>query len=304
MPYILETHNLTKAYKDFYALRNLNMQIEKGAIYGFIGKNGAGKTTLIRLLTGLQHPSEGEFTLYGISSKSKEIHRVRRQIAAIIEKPAVYLNLSAYDNLKVQAQNAGLPSYQNIEDILQLVSLAQVKEKKVKNFSLGMKQRLGIAIALISNPDLLLLDEPTNGLDPQGIVEMRELILKLNKEKGITVLISSHYLDELSKLATHYGFLDKGTMVRQICAKEWKQACGKQVELQVSDTKKCVVYLEQRQLPYTIIDEHHLRIHQDVHLTVLVEALAKQQCVVEACTVKEESLESYYMNLVGGQGNV
>lgn len=304
MTCILETHNLTKAYKDFYALRNLNMQIEKGAIYGFIGKNGAGKTTLIRLLTGLQHPSEGEFTLYGISSKSKEIHRVRRQIAAIIEKPAVYLNLSAYENLRVQAQNAGLPSYQNIEDVLQLVSLAQVGKKKVKNFSLGMKQRLGIAIALISNPNLLLLDEPINGLDPQGIVEMRELILKLNKEKGITVLISSHYLDELSKLATHYGFLDKGTMIKQISAKEWNQACGKQVEIQVSDTKKCVVYLEQQQLPYTIMDERRILIHQDVQLTELVEALAKQQCVVEIFSVREESLESYYMNLVGGQGNV
>lgn len=304
MTCILKTHNLTKAYKDFYALRNLNMQIEKGAIYGFIGKNGAGKTTLIRLLTGLQHPSEGEFTLYGISSKSKEIHRVRRQIAAIIEKPAVYLNLSAYENLRVQVQNAGLPSYQNIEDVLQLVSLAQVGKKKVKNFSLGMKQRLGIAIALISNPDLLLLDEPINGLDPQGIVEMRELILKLNKEKGITVLISSHYLDELSKLATHYGFLDKGTMIKQISAKEWNQACGKQVEIQVSDTKKCVVYLEQQQLPYTIMDERRILIHQDVQLTELVEALAKQQCVVEIFSVREESLESYYMNLVGGQGNV
>lgn len=304
MPYILETHNLTKAYKDFYALRNLNMQIEKGAIYGFIGKNGAGKTTLIRLLTGLQHPSEGEFTLYGISSKSKEIHRVRRQIAAIIEKPAVYLNLSAYDNLKVQAQNAGLPSYQNIEDILQLVSLAHVGKKKAKNFSLGMKQRLGIAIALISNPDLLLLDEPINGLDPQGIVEMRELILKLNKEKGITVLISSHYLDELSKLATHYGFLDKGTMIKQISAKEWNQTSGKQVEIQVSDTKNCVVYLEQRQIPYTIMDAHRILIYQDVPLTELVEALAKEQCVVEKFSVREESLESYYMNLVGGQGNV
>lgn len=304
MPYILETHNLTKAYKDFYALRNLNMQIEKGAIYGFIGKNGAGKTTLIRLLTGLQHPSEGEFTLYGISSKSKEIHRVRRQIAAIIEKPAVYLDLSAYENLKVQAQNAGLPSYQNIEDVLQLVSLAHVGKKKAKNFSLGMKQRLGIAIALISNPDLLLLDEPINGLDPQGIVEMRELILKLNKEKGITVLISSHYLDELSKLATHYGFLDKGTMIKQISAKEWNQTSGKQVEIQVSDTKNCVVYLEQRQIPYTITDAHRILIYQDVPLTELVEALAKEQCVVEKFSVREESLESYYMNLVGGQGNV
>lgn len=304
MPYILETHNLTKAFKDFYALRNLNMQIEKGAIYGFIGKNGAGKTTLIRLLTGLQHPSEGEFTLYGISSKSKEIHRVRRQIAAIIEKPAVYLDLSAYENLKVQAQNAGLPSYQNIEDVLQLVSLAHVGKKKAKNFSLGMKQRLGIAIALISNPDLLLLDEPINGLDPQGIVEMRELILKLNKEKGITVLISSHYLDELSKLATHYGFLDKGTMIKQISAKEWNQTSGKQVEIQVSDTQNCVVYLEQRQIPYTIMDAHRILIYQDVPLTELVEALAKEQCVVEKFSVREESLESYYMNLVGGQGNV
>ena len=209
MEYILETHNLGKRYKNFKALSDLNMHIEKGSIYGLIGKNGAGKTTLIRLICGLQKPTSGNYSIYGISNLNKKIIEVRKRIGAIVETPSIYLDLTAKENLKEQYKIVGLPSYDGTDEILELVGLSETGSKKAKNFSLGMRQRLGIAIALVGNPDLLILDEPINGLDPEGIIEIRELILKLNKEKGITVLISSHYLDELSKIATHYGFVDK-----------------------------------------------------------------------------------------------
>ena len=211
MKYILQTYNLEKKYKNFKAVTNLNMHIERGAIYGLIGKNGAGKTTLIRLICGLQKPTSGTYSIYDISNEDKSIIKIRKKIGAIIETPSIYMDMTAEDNLKEQYKIIGLP-YKNLKEILKFVGLNEVGKKKAKDFSLGMRQRLGIAISLVGNPDLLILDEPINGLDPEGIIEIRELILKLNKEKGITVLISSHYLDELSKIATHYGLWIKGEL--------------------------------------------------------------------------------------------
>lgn len=208
MELVLETNNLEKKYKSFKALNHTNIHIEKGSIYGLIGKNGAGKTTLIRVICGLQAPTDGNYSIYGIDSKSKDIINARKRMGAIIEIPSIYGDMTARDNLVEQFKLVGMPSLDGIEEILKLVRLDKAGTKKAKNFSLGMKQRLGIALALASNPDFLILDEPINGLDPQGIVEIRELILKLNREKNITILISSHYLDELSKIASHYGFLD------------------------------------------------------------------------------------------------
>ena len=213
MRYVLQTNSLTKKYKNFQALNGLTMNVPEGSVYGFVGKNGAGKTTLIRLICGLQEPSSGDFTLYGIQSGSRDMSRARRRMGAVVETPAVYMDMTAEENLKQQYLILGLPSYDGIPGLLKLVGLEDTGKKKVKNFSMGMKQRLGIAIALAGDPDLLVLDEPVNGLDPQGIVEIRELILKLNRERRITVLISSHILDELSRLATHYGIIDHGRMV-------------------------------------------------------------------------------------------
>ena len=208
MEYVLETNNLEKKYKDFRALNHTNIHIEKGAIYGLIGKNGAGKTTLIRIVCGLQEPTNGSYIIYGKSNNSNDIISARKRMGAIIETTSIYGEMTARDNLIEQYKLVGMPSLDGIDDLLKLVGLEDTGKKKAKNFSLGMKQRLGIAIALANNPDFLILDEPINGLDPQGIIEIRELILKLNKERRITILISSHYLDELSKIATHYGFLD------------------------------------------------------------------------------------------------
>lgn len=190
MNYCLETNALCKQYKHFHALHDLTMHVPKGAIYGFVGKNGAGKTTLIRQISGLQQPDSGSYTLYGVENSSPSIHKVRRRIGAVVESPSIYLDMTAGDNLKEQYRMLGMPSFDGIDELLILVGLSDTGRKRARHFSLGMRQRLGIAIALCGDPDFLILDEPVNGLEPQGIVEIRELILKLNREYQITVLIS------------------------------------------------------------------------------------------------------------------
>ena len=248
MNYILQTNSLTKKYKNFQALNGLTMNVPKGSIYGFVGKNGAGKTTLIRLICGLQEPTSGSFSLYGIRNDSKDIIKSRRRMGAVVETPSIYMDMTAEENLKHQYLILGLPSFDCIQELLKLVGLDNTGEKKAKNFSLGMKQRLGIAIALAGDPDFLVLDEPVNGLDPQGIVEMRELILKLNREKQITVLISSHILDELSRLATHYGIIDNGRMVKELSAEELDTVCRKCVRMEVTDTSTLARVLDSMNL--------------------------------------------------------
>ena len=226
---VLNTTDLTKIYGNFKALDKLNMSVPKQAIYGLVGKNGAGKTTLLRIICGLQNTTSGEYRLYGISSKDKKIVKARQKMGAVIETPAIYPDLSATGNLKEQFLITGERTFKKIPDLLQLVGLERVGHKKAGNFSLGMKQRLGIAMALANNPNFLVLDEPVNGLDPQGIVEMRETLLKLNREYGITILISSHILDELSRIATYYGFIDNGRMVKEISAVDLKKDFEKRI---------------------------------------------------------------------------
>ena len=300
MEYAVTTSALGKQYGDFQALKGLTMHIPKGAIYGIVGKNGAGKTTLIRLLAGLQRPSSGEYMLYGVPHTSKEIGKVRRRMGAVVEAPSVYQDMTAADNLKQQYRILGLPSFEGITELLALVGLSDTGKKKVKNFSLGMRQRLGIAIALAGDPDFLVLDEPANGLDPQGIVEIRELILKLNRERQITVLLSSHILDELSRLATHYGFIDKGRMVKEISAEELEAACRKCTRVEVTDTKALSRVLETMGMEYEIRSEREANIFAKVNVTKLVFALRAEGCDLLDITKREESLESYYINLVGG----
>lgn len=303
MEYVLNTNDIHKSYRKFQALNGLTMNVPKGAIYGFVGKNGAGKTTLIRIISGLQEPTSGEFSLYGISSKEKNINKSRRRMGAVIETPALYLDMTAEDNLKMQYRILGLPSFDGIEETLDLVGLGNTGKKKVRNFSLGMRQRLGIAIALCGNPDFLVLDEPINGLDPQGIVEIRELILKLNREKKITVLISSHILDELSKLATHYGFIDKGRIVKEMSSEELENACRKCVRLSVTDTKILARVLDKMNLEYKVIDSSLCDIFSKPSITELTLALAKENCEVLSVNEHDESLESFYISLIGGAEN-
>lgn len=303
MEYVLQTNRLTKKYKNFQALNGLTMHVPKGAIYGFVGKNGAGKTTLIRLICGLQEPTSGDFTLYGIQNSSSDIVKSRRRMGAVVETPSIYLDMTAEDNLKQQYLILGLPSFDGIPELLKLVGLGNTGKKKAKNFSLGMKQRLGIAVALAGDPDFLVLDEPVNGLDPQGIVEMRELLLKLNRERQITILISSHILDELSRLATHYGIIDQGRMVKELSAEELEAACRKCVRMEVTDTKALARVLDAMKLDYKIISTSTADVFAKVNVTQLAAALAKENCEVLSMQEKDESLESYYISLVGGGSN-
>ncbi|MCI8822561.1 MAG: ATP-binding cassette domain-containing protein [Lachnospiraceae bacterium] len=300
MEYVLSTSALSRHYGACSALKGLSMHVPKGAVYGLVGKNGAGKTTLIRLICGLQRPSSGEYCLYGIPHSSKEITKARRRMGAVVESPSVYSDMTAADNLKEQYRILGLPSFEGIPALLDLVGLSDTGKKKVKHFSLGMRQRLGIAVALAGDPDFLVLDEPANGLDPQGIVEIRELILKLNRERQITVLLCSHILDELSRLATHYGFLDRGRMVKEISAAKLEAACRKCIRVEVTDTKALARVLEAMGTAYEIRSGREGDIFAKVNITKLVLALWEEGCELLSMEERDESLESYYINLVGG----
>ena len=300
MEYVLETSALGKSYGHFKALNNLSMRVPKGSIYGFIGKNGAGKTTLIRVICGLQAPSSGSYSLYGKKNTEREIVKSRRRMGAIVETPAIYLDMTAEENMQQQYRILGLPSFDGIEETLRLVGLSGTGKKKSRHFSLGMRQRLGIAVALAGDPDFLVLDEPVNGLDPQGIIEIRELILKLNRERQITILISSHLLDELSKLATHYGFIDGGRIVREMSAAQLEAACRKCIRIEVSDTKQLAKVLDEMQLEYEILSDKEAHVFAKVNVSQLALALKKNNCEILSLHERDESLESFYMNLVGG----
>lgn len=303
MDYVLKTNNLCKYYKNFKALNGLKMNVPKGSVYGFIGKNGAGKTTLIRLLCGLQMPTEGDFELYGIKNTDKRISESRSRIGAIVESPSLFPEMTAEENLKYQYRLLGIPDYKGIPELLELVGLADTRKKKAGNFSLGMRQRLGIAIALCGNQDLLILDEPINGLDPQGIIEIRELILKLNHDRNITFIISSHILDELSRIATHYGFIDNGRIVREMSAKELENACHKSLSVNVTDTSALARVLDSMGLEYMISDDKNAEVFGRPEISELVFALDKENCRLVSCTEREETLESFFISLVGGDSN-
>lgn len=302
MEYVLETRNLCKQYKHFKALDNFNMNVPKGSIYGFVGKNGAGKTTLIRQICGLQRPDSGSLKLFGASfDDDAGISRARSRMGAVVETPSIFLDMTAEENLKAQYRVLGLPTFDGIKELLELVGLSDTGKKKAKNFSLGMKQRLGIAIALCGQPDFLVLDEPVNGLDPEGIIEIRELILKLNKEENITFLISSHILDELSRLATWYGFIDSGHMLKEMSSEELENALKKCINVQVSDIRAFCRVMEEKKLEYRIKDEESADIFSQITVTDLVNALSKENCTLISIKERDESLEGFYLNLLGGE---
>lgn len=303
MEYVLKTDALCKNYRHFKALSGLSMHVPKGAIYGFVGKNGAGKTTLIRLICGLQNASSGSYTLYGVENTDKNIAKVRRRMGAVVEIPSVYLDMTARENMEMQYRIIGLPDFSGMDDILKLVGLHNTGNKKAKHFSLGMRQRLGIAVALAGDPDFLVLDEPVNGLDPQGIIEIRELIIKLNRERQITVLISSHILDELSRFATHYGFIDEGRIVKEISADELESVCRKCMCVEVTSTAVLAGVLDEMKVDYKIISASKADIYAKLNITQLAGALSAAGCELFSVSERDESLESYYVNLLGGGRN-
>lgn len=300
--YALETNNLCKSYGRFRALDGLDIHVPQGAVYGLVGKNGAGKTTLIRLICGLQSPTSGSFSIYGVPS-SGQINNARARIGAVVETPSIYSDMSARDNLRMQYRILGLPSEADIDRLLTLVGLSDTGSKKAGKFSLGMRQRLGIAVALAGSPDLLILDEPINGLDPQGIIEIRELILKLNRELGITIMVSSHNLDELSRIATHYGFINEGRAVREISSAELEKACRKCMRLVVSNMSALCRVLDESGLDYMVCSPSEAEVYGQISISRLAAAMTEAGGELIAVQESEESLESYYLNLMGGAAN-
>ena len=303
MDYILTSEGLCKNYKKYWALSDFSIHIPKGSVYGLVGRNGAGKTTFIRIICGLQEPTNGSYTLYGANSVTKAVYAARRRMGAIIESPAIYRDMTAEENLRQQYRVLGLPSFDGIGELLKLVGLSDTGKKKAGHFSLGMRQRLAIATALCGDPDFLILDEPMNGLDPQGIIEIRELILKLNRENQVTILISSHILDELSKVATHYGFLDKGSMIKEMSAEELNSVQKKCVRVTADGIVALSHLLEKKGIEYRIVSDSEADIYGGINMAQLIVELSQNGCDVIAMNEKDESLESYFINLVGGEEN-
>lgn len=296
---ILNTKNLTKTYKKKNAVSNLNMSINKGDIYGFIGKNGAGKTTTIKMIVGLAAPTSGEITLF----ESKSLNQGRRKIGTVIEAPAFVPNLTARQNMLIQWKLLGNKNPAIIDEMLNLVGLDYVGKKKVKNFSLGMKQRLGIAMTLMGEPEFLVLDEPTNGLDPKGIVEVRELLQKLNEERGLTILISSHILSELAKLATRIGIIDDGVLLEEFSIDELDERCKSKLVVLADDTEKAKdILAEQLNLNnYKVIDTNTIEIYdKGVDSGTINTTLAKNDVVVNSISTSHADLEEYFLNVIKG----
>lgn len=303
--YILRTNNLYKKYKEDFALINVNLEIKKGEIYGFIGQNGAGKTTLLRIAAGLAFPSKGTVELFGESSEEGLTQFIKR-IGAVIESPAIFPNMSAYENLELHRLQKGIPDKKSIDKILELVGLQNTGRKKSVNFSLGMKQRLGIAIALLSDPEFLILDEPTNGLDPMGIVELRELIKKLNREKEMTVLISSHILSELHQLATRYGIIHKGKLLEQITAVELNEKCRQYLRIKVDDPSKGATVLEAELgiADFEVMPDGTIKLYSHLDdIQKVSKAITKNNLIIEHFSQTGDDLEGYFTKLVGGVDN-
>ena len=298
MNFVLETNCLRKKYKHHEALKGVYMHVPKDSVYGLIGRNGAGKTTLMRLLTGVQRESGGSYSLFGVDKNSPEIKKERRRIGAMIESPSIFLDLSAEENLKMQYRILGLPSFSSIPEILDLVGLADTGKKKVSSFSFGMKERLGIAMALAGHPDILILDEPINGLDPEAIVEMRELIIRLNREMHMTIIVSSHILDELSKVATYYGFLDDGVMVKEISAEEMAKECRKAMRIKVESLEKAALALSLSGWEYSVVDDDTLDVYGEIKIKDVLDCL-KDAGIIDV-DKRNENLEGYFISTVGG----
>ena len=301
---VIQTMGLSKRYKDNWAVDHLDLQVEQGDIYGFIGRNGAGKSTTLKLLCGLAQPTQGEALLFGKPIRDSV---ARRRVGSLIEQPGLYPDLSGRENLRLYATLLGLDSpARQVDEILETVGLSPKEKKPVKHYSMGMKQRLGVGLALLGGPDLLLLDEPINGLDPEGIREMRELLLRLNRERGLTLLISSHILGELSKIATRYGIIQQGRMVEQITAGELAQKCTDYLHLQADQPQKAAALLERelRLSRWEMRPEGEIRIYEAVDTKAVGQILAQAGIAVEEMGLHRQDLESYFLERMGGADHV
>lgn len=302
MDYALNTDGITKIYGKHTVVDHVSMHVKKGDIYGFIGKNGAGKTTFMRIVAGLAAPAAGSMELFG----SGDLEIQRQRIGTLIEQPGLYGTMTARDNLEVVRRSLGIARKQTVDEMLEFVGLSQAGKKKVKNFSLGMKQRLGIAIALFRSPDFLILDEPINGLDPEGIKEVRDLLSKLNREKQITILISSHILGELSKIATSYGIIKEGVLIEEFVAEDLENRCRRCVKLVVDDAQRASAILEEKChiTEFDVPEEGVIRVFDGLDNSWIM----NRELVGNGIHLKEsylagQDLEGYFMDLLGGASN-
>lgn len=306
MEVVLKVDGLTKKFKNFNAVSNASFELEKGKIYGFIGQNGAGKTTIIRMIAGVSIPTEGTIELFGKSDKAS-LSEGRNKIGTIVESPSLYTKMTAKDNIEIQKTLYNVKNNSLADELLDLVGLNGWGDKKVKDFSLGMRQRLAIAMALVNDPKILILDEPINGLDPMGIVEIRNLLIKLNKEKEITILISSHILSELYQLATDYIIINKGVIIDKMSLEELDIKCRKSVVLEVEDMEKAkkIIDNELKSKDYEIIGEKIIKIYDYVNdIRAVAKAMLDNQCLVLYLNVTGKGLEEYFMETIGGDSNV
>ena len=302
--FAVETSELTKIYSGRRVVDEVNMHIPQGSIYGFVGENGSGKTTIMRLLMGLANPSKGRYSLFDVDFKNKNIYSIRKHVSAIVEAPSIVASMTAYQNLEYACQYFGIKNYkQVIPELLESVGLGDVGKKKAGNFSLGMRQRLGIALLLLNNPELVLLDEPMNGLDPTGVAELRDIIINLNK-KGITFLISSHILSELEKVATHWGFISHGKLLNELSNEELAMACKKSIELSHHDLKGLEKALKEIGIKEYKNFPNSIRVFDDILPITLLEKLKKEGFEIKSIKTIDTNVEEYYLSLIGGAKNV
>ncbi|PJI07473.1 MULTISPECIES: ABC transporter ATP-binding protein [Clostridium] len=303
---VLKTVNLTKRYKSKNVVNGVNVTIKKGDIYGFIGQNGAGKTTFMRLVAGLIFKSEGSIDIFGENDEGK-IEEERERMGCLIEKPALFSFSSVYENLEINRMQKGIPGKECIDKVLKMVGLYEEKNKAVRKLSFGMKQKLGIAIALLGDPEFLILDEPINGLDPMSIIGVRELLTKLNREYGVTILISSHILSELYQFANVYGIIHKGRLIEQITSKELNERCKKFLYIKTDDADKAVFVIENKLKTqnYEVLPENVIKLYDYLDSPGEVSStLSKNGSIVEEITLKGDDLEIYFSKLIGGRCDV
>ncbi len=297
---IVETHMLSKRYGAKAAVTAFNMQVHSGDIYGFVGRNGAGKSTVMKMLSGLATPTSGEIKLF---NKSIRHASGEQKLGILIENPGLYPSMSAYDNLMLKCLCAGTVNpKKTTNQLLDFVGLANVDKKQSKHFSMGMKQRLGLALALVGDPQLLLLDEPLNGLDPEGVREIRQLIIKLNEEHGLTVIISSHVLEQLGKMANRYGIIRDGQMVCEITAEEVTAQCSEYLHLETNDANKALVIMQEKfpNLKCIAMPQNAIRIQGFANAALIGEAMSHAGIAVSALYTHNRDIEDFFVEKMGG----
>ena len=297
---LITTNELCKKYNKKLVIDHVNMHIPEGSIYGFVGENGSGKTTIMRLLTGLAEPTSGTYELFGLKNNDPRIYEKRKYISAIVETTSLVPTLTAKQNIRYFELYTGIElTEEQRDELLAKVNLHDIEGKKVKNFSLGMRQRLGIALALVSKPKLMFLDEPMNGLDPEGIAELRDLLIELNQKDGITVLISSHILSELEKIASCYGFISHGKIIQEITAQELKEKCRKSLMVKVDNIEKAEKALKGLGIcDYKVSTNGEIQIYDNVKIKDVMACLDAADVSISAINSSEESVEEYYLNLI------